>query len=401
MAVVDEDPILASEVSLMVTLARLESPVPLGPETEDSLAAQVLDQLIAQKLIFKKARLDSTIVVDRTEIARSVDRQLEGFYSQLDSFPETLAQLQESGLSRDRLRQMLMNQGRYQAIVQQMLAAQGKTQPYVSPNEVREYYDLHRDSIAVVPGYISMAHIAFSVLPSQAEQARIERKILEVMDILSRGGEFDVLASSFSEDPGTRSRGGSLGWVKRGELFPEIDSIIFSLPVGRVSPPVPSRDGYHLFLIESRSGDKIYVRHMLFKQRITRRDTLRVTELADKIREEIIAGELSFAEAARKYSEDITTSSEGGFIGEVPLSALTPPFDSVAASVDSGQVSKPFVSDMGVHLLYAVNKQEERELTFDEMQIQIRNYLAVLKQESWLEELITEAQEEFYVEKNL
>lgn len=398
MAVVGEYPILYSEVRAMLALAR---PEPLDSATEDSLVTLVLDKLIAQKLIFKKARLDSTIVVDRAQIARHVDVQMGDYFALFDSLPGAWTMLEEAGVSREQLRQMLTDQSRYQAIVQQMLAAQGKTQPYVSPNEVREYYDTHRDSIAVVPGYISMAHIAFSVLPSQAEQARIERKILEVMDILSRGGEFDVLASSFSEDLSTRARGGSLGWVKRGELFPEIDSVIFSLPVGRVSPPVPSRDGYHLFLVESRSGDKIYVRHILFKQRITRRDTLRVTELADKIREEIIAGELSFAEAARKYSEDITTSSEGGFIGEVPLSALTPPFDSVAAGIDSGQVSKPFVSDMGVHLLYAVNKQEERELTFDEMQIQIRNYLAALKQESWLEELIAETQEEFYVEKKL
>ncbi|MEA3310613.1 MAG: peptidylprolyl isomerase [candidate division WOR-3 bacterium] len=394
---VDAEPILSSEVEAMVTLVRLETPFPEA--IEDSLRLVLLDRLIAQKLIFKKAALDSTIEIDREEIAQSVERQLQAFYEQLDSFPETRAELQEAGLTHDRLRQLLMNQGRFQAIIQQMFASRGKIQPYVSPNEVREYYERHKDSIAVVPGYISMAYIAFSIRPSAAEQARIERKIMEILDILSRGGEFDVLAESFSEDPRTRSRGGSLGWVKRGDLLPEIDSVIFSLPAGRVSPPVPSREGYHLFLVEARSGDKVYVRHILFKQHVTRQDTLRVLELADKIREEIVSGELTFAEAARTYSEDFTTSEQGGFIGEVPLAALTPPFDSVAAIIDSGQVSKPFVSDMGVHLLYAEDKREESVLSFDEMQVQIRNYLAALKQEEWLEDLIAEAQEEFYVEK--
>jgi peptidyl-prolyl cis-trans isomerase SurA len=394
---VDAEPILSSEVEAMVTLVRLETPFPEA--IEDSLRLVLLDRLIAQKLIFKKAALDSTIEIDREEIAQSVERQLQAFYAQLDSFPETRAELQEAGLTHDRLRQLLMNQGRFQAIIQQMFASRGKIQPYVSPNEVREYYERHKDSIAVVPGYISMAHIAFSIRPSAAEQARIERKIMEILDILSRGGEFDVLAESFSEDTRTRSRGGSLGWVKRGDLLPEIDSVIFSLSAGRVSPPVPSREGYHLFLVEARSGDKVYVRHILFKQHVTRQDTLRVLELADKIREEIVSGELTFAEAARTYSEDFTTSEQGGFIGEVPLAALTPPFDSVAAIIDSGQVSKPFVSDMGVHLLYAEDKREESVLSFDEMQVQIRNYLAALKQEEWLEDLIAEAQEEFYVEK--
>lgn len=395
--VVDAEPILSSEVEAMLTLAWLETPFP--EETEDSVRGVLLDRLIAQKLIFKKAALDSTIEIDREEIAQSVNLRLEAFYAQLDSFPETRAELQESGLTRDRLRQLLVNQGRFQAIVQQMFAAQGKIQPYVSPNEVREYYELHKDSIAVVQGYIRMAHIAFNIRPSAAEQARIERKIADLLDILSRGGDFDVLAESFSEDTRTRSRGGSLGWVKRGDLLPEIDSVIFSLPEGRVSPPVPSREGYHLFLVEARSGDKVYARHILFKQHVTKRDTLRVLELADRIREKIVSGELTFEEAARTYSEDFTTSEQGGFVGEIPLAALTPPFDSVAASIDSGEVSRPFVSDMGVHLLFAADKREERVLSLDEMQVQIRNYLAVLKQEEWLDDLIAEAQEEFYVEK--
>jgi peptidyl-prolyl cis-trans isomerase SurA len=395
--VVDADPILSSDVEAMVILAKLEAP--FLEASEDSLGLVVLDRLIAQKLVFKKAALDSTIQVDREDIAEDVDRRLEAFYAQLDSFPETQAELEEAGLTRDRLRKLLMDQGRFQATIQQMFVAQGKIQPYVSPNEVREYYDEHKDSIAVLPGYIRMYHIALSIVPSATEQARIEWKILEVLDILSRGGEFDVLAESFSEDPRPRYKGGSLGWVKRGELLPEIDTVLFSLPVGQVSPPVPSRQGYHLFLVESRSGDKIYARHILFKQRITRRDTLRVLELAEGIREDIVSGEISFEEAAKTYSEDLTTSEEGGFIGAVPLAALGPPFDSVVASIDSGQISKPFVSDMGVHLLYAADKREERLLSYDEMQVEIRNYLSALKQEEWLEDLIAEAQKEFYVEK--
>ena len=395
--VVDADPILSSDVEAMVILAKLEDP--FLEASEDSLGLVVLDRLIAQRLVFKRATLDSTIQIDREDIAEDVDRRLEAFYVQLDSFPETQAELEEAGLTRDRLRKLLMDQGRFQAIIQQMFAAQGKIQPYVSPNEVREYYDEHKDSIAVLPGYIRMYHIALSIVPSATEQARIERKILEVLDILSRGGEFDVLAESFSEDPRTRYKGGSLGWIKRGELLPEIDTVLFSLPVGQVSPPVPSRQGYHLFLVESRSGDKIYARHILFKQRITRNDTLRVLELAERIRQDIVSEEISFQEAAKIYSEDLTTSEEGGFIGEVPLAALGPPFDSVVASIDSGQISKPFASDMGVHLLYAADKREERLLSFDEMQVEIRNYLSALKQEEWLEDLIAEAQQEFYVEK--
>lgn len=401
-AVVGAEPILQSDVEFMVHLAMLENPYLDVPQ--DSLRAEVLDRLIEQKLVFKKGAQDTTIIVDREEIMRSADRQLDVFFAQLDSFPEEAAQLEEWGLTRSRLRAVLSAQLRSQSIVQQILARQGKSQPYVSPNEVREFYEKNKDSVAVIPGYISMSHIALGITPSQAEQARLERKVAEVLDILGRGGDFDVVASSFSEDYTTRSNGGSLGWVKKGELSPELDAALFSLPLGGPSQPVLSREGFHLFYIEKRSADRVYARHILFRIRITRSDTLRVMELADEIKKDIEAGEMSFSDAAEAYSEDFSTSEQGGYIGDFPFDALTElprPFDSVALAIDSGQVSEPFASEMGVHLLYANDKKDEKILSFEEMQIGIRNYLVTLKQEEWLKDIITEAKEEFYVEKKL
>ncbi|NLI98890.1 hypothetical protein GX441_09585 [bacterium] len=397
-AIVDKDPILESDVVMMLNLAQLEGQVP--DSLKDSLKTVLLDRLIAQKLVFKKAAQDTTIQVDRDAIAERVDAQIEKFFSQLDTLPEEAKEIEKMGLTRDRLRSVLMNQARFEATIQQMLMLQGKTEPYVSPNEIKEFYDLHKDSLAKVPGYIDLSYIAMGITPSQSEQARVTRKINEVYDILSRGGEFDVVAASFSEDPATSANGGLLGWVKRGDLYPEIDTVLFSIPVDRITP-AQSRQGYHLFIVEKRSGNKVYARHMLFKARVLRSDTLRVISKADEIRSEIVSGKLTFEEAVGRYSEDSTTIKNGGFIGRIPLSVLQPPFDSVVASIDSGQISGPFVSDIGVYLVYAKDKKNERTLSFEEVQSMIRNFLASQKQEEWVEDIVSEARKDFYVEKRL
>jgi peptidyl-prolyl cis-trans isomerase SurA len=395
-AIVDKDPILSSDVELMLNLAQLEGQVP--DSLKDSLRGVLLDRLIAQKLVFKKAAQDTNIQIDRDALAENVDAQLNNFFSQLDTMPQEAAEIKKMGLTRERLRGVLLNQSRFEATVQQMLMLEGKTQPYVSPNEIKGYYDLHKDSLAKVPGYIDLAYIAMGIGPSEAEQARITRKIAEVYDILARGGEFDVVAESFSEDQKTSKNGGLLGWVKRGELYPEIDSVLFSLPVGKVSA-AQSREGYHLFLVENRSGNKVYARQILFALHITRSDTMRVMKRADEIRSEIISGKLTFEQAAELYSEDSTTREKGGFIGRIPLAVLQPPFDSVIATIDSGQISKPFVSDIGVYLVYARDKKNERSLSFEEVQTPIRNYLTSTKQEEWVADIVAEAKKEFYVEK--
>jgi len=398
-AVVEQYPILESDVDALVNLSLLENPQ--LKTNRDSMWTQMLDLMVSQKLIFKKGQSDTTIQVDRDEVKRTVKRQLDAIYAQLDTLPKQVEKMEELGLSRSRLSTILSNQVRYQMIVQQILAHQGKMQAYISPKRIRDYYDKNRDSISFVPGYIDLAYLALGVEPSQSALADANRKIAEVMDILSRGGEFKVVASSFSEDYTTRSNGGALGWVKKEDFLPEISAYLFSLPLNKISQPVPAPDGFHLFKVEKKSGDKIYLRHILFKLKTTREDTLRTVRKAQSIRQQIIADKLSFADAAKKYSQDIATRDAGGYLGRVPLPALTPPFDSVALAIDSGQVSEPLVSEAGVYLVYAVDKQDNKHLSFEDMQIPIRNYLASVQQEDWLKDIIDELKEEFYVEKKL
>lgn len=400
-AVVDMEPVLASDVEASVVTGTVLNPVARDAD-RDSLWNSYLDYIINQKLILKKAARDTTIIVNRDEIEENVERQLDLIYRYLDTLPAEKARLEEAGVTREKLSRILVDEGRFQSAFQQMLAMQGKYDPYVSPTQVKEYYEEVKDSLGVVPGYFQIAHIAISLQPSQAAQQAAGRKIMEVMDILGRGGDFEVVAGSFSEDPQGAAHGGLLGWVSRGQMLPEIDTVLFTLPAGQLSPPVVARDGYHLFLVERKTQDKVYAREIFFKLRISREDTLQALSSASRIRQAITSGELTFAQAAQEYSEDYTTREQGGFLGAGPLSQeLPPPFDSLIAVLDSGEVSQPLVAEGAVELIYMMDKKPDRTLTFEEMQPQIRDLLAALKREEWLMDMIDEAKKEFYVEKNL
>lgn len=400
-AVVDKEAILASDVDAAVVTGMVLNPATRNAD-RDSLWNSYLDYIINQKLILKKAARDTTIVINRDEIEENADRQIELIYRHLDTLPADKAMLEDAGVSRERLRRILVDEGRFQSAFQQILAIEGKFDPYVSPTDVRDFYEEVKDSLGVIPGYFQIAHIALAIQPSQASQQAVGRKIMEVLDILNRGGDFETVARSFSEDPAGAARGGLLGWVSRGTMLPEIDTVLFGLPAGQVSPPVAARDGFHLFLVERKTADKVYAREVFFKLRMTREDTLQVLNRASRIRAQVVSGELSFADAAREYSEDFTTSQQGGFLGAGQLSQqLPPPFDSLVIVLDSGQVSEPLIAEGAAELIYMMDKKPDRVLTFEEMQPQIRDMLAALKKEEWLVEIVEAAKKEFYVEKKL
>lgn len=399
-AVVDTEPILASEVDAMVNLALVE--MPTVEVDRDSLWDEFLDRIIDQKLILKKAARDTTIIIDREEIVTSVERQLDGIFTQLDSFPEQKAQLAELGLDRTTLRRILVGEARFQAAFQHLLMREGRMDPYVSPNQVRSYYDEVKDSIGIVPGYVEFSHIAFGIYPSMATQERINRKLMEVLDILARGGDFEVVAESFSEDPRSRANGGLVGWVDRGDFGPEGDEVIFSIPLWEISPPVASIDGFRVFRVERRSGDRAYVRQILLKLRMTRQDTVLVLNKANAIRDSILGGQISFADAAGAYSEDFTSAEQGGYLGIWPLAHDWPsPFDNIVPQLEAGVVSEPFIAEGAVELVHIIDKKEDRILTFEDLQGTIRDLLAAQVREEWLAEMVEDAKKEFYVEKRI
>ncbi len=371
LAFVGDDIILESELQEALDFVKIQSGTSLI--VDSNLTQQVLDRLIEDRLILEEARQE-TVFVTKAEIEDELENSISALKSRFATIEEFEKALIEEGLTERALRQRYRDEIRKRLTAQKLLAKKGLTNIYIAPSEAERFYQEKKDSIAYVPGAVALAHILFRVIPDQAAEQKAQIRSLEIYDILMRGGDFEEVARSFSEDERTRQRGGLLGELRKGELFEAVESVLFILKPGDISPPLRSPMGYQIFQILSKTKNTVKANHILVKIPITRADTLKVEKLAQTIRKQLLTG-AKFDSFAGIYSEDPETRDQGGFLGQFLIKGLMPPFNTVVEKMQAEEISQPIRSEHGIHLIKVIVKEEERLLSFEEMQDQIRNYL--------------------------
>lgn len=369
-AVVGDEVILYSELQTALDFLKLQAGS--GFSLDSNFTQKVLDRLIEDRLILEEAKQE-TITVTKSEIENEVEAAINALIAQYPSPAEFEKVLAEEGLTERTLRERYREETKKRLIAQKLLAKKGLTTIYISPSEVKKFYQEKKDSIAIVPGFVTLAHILFRINPSPKAETDAQVRSLEIYDILLRGGDFDEVVKSFSEDDRTKDRGGFLGELKRGELFAPVESVLFLLKPGEISPPVRTPMGYQIFQVLSKTKNSVKANHILIKVPITRADTARTRKLTEQVRSKVLAG-ADFDSLARIYSDDLETKEQGGLLGQFLIKGLLPPFGPVA-QLKAGEVSEPILSEHGFHLLLVLEKQEDKTLSFDEMQDKIRNYL--------------------------
>lgn len=367
---VGDNIILESEVwqgMLFLRLTRFDTLTP-----DSVLHREVLDRLIDDQVLLEQARRDS-IEVERSEVEALARENIAEVKSRFDSEEEFQQALAEEGLTERSLFQRYSDEVRRRLLAQRLMEKAGITQVYVSPAEVERFYNEYRDSIAFVPGRATLAHILIAIRPSDSAVTEAERRMREILQLLATGAEFPALARSMSDDRRSARNGGDMGWARYEDLEPELAAVLQQLEVGQMYP-VPTRKGYNLVRLEEKGAGRCRFRSILVSVAITRQDTLVARQRAEAVRRQALAG-VPFDTLARRYSDDPQTGQEGGFLGELALASLTPPFDTLVRALDSGEVSAPVLSEHGFHILKVLDKQEERLLSYLEMQDRIRNYL--------------------------
>ncbi len=369
--VVEEKVILESEVQQLLTFLRLSTGDTLTPDS--ILRKDALRRLIDEALLQGQAVRES-IEVSREEVASMVEENIAAIKERFESEKEFESALKEEGLSEKVLNERLAEEVRKNLLARRLLEKAGLTSIYITPVEAERFYQEHKDSIARVPGRVALAHILIPITPSESVEAAVRARAWEVIDLLSRGGDFATLARSFSDDLKTKNKGGDWGLRKETEIPPELVAVLGQLKPGQISPPFRVRDGYIIIKLEGRDGSgRVRFRSIFFSVKTTRADTLRARHTALLVKNK--SQTVPFDSLAKLYSSDPQTKESGGYLGEFLLEGLTPPFDRVLAEMDSGQISDPILSEHGFHIIKLLAKEEPRTLTFLEMQDAIRNFL--------------------------
>lgn len=303
-AVVGNDIILKSEIDSRELMTKMQYP---QLANEKGLSRSILEGVIDQKIILTKAKIDSVGVDEKAVDAMANDR----FRQLAARFPSRSAMEERFGKSSAGIREQMRLEIRNQQLVE-TLRRKKSSGVKVSYEEVSAFYKANKDDMPEIPEEVSVSQILrYPVVTAEAREAAMD-KIRQVQAELKAGADFAELARKYSQDPGSARLGGDLGYSRKGEFIPSFEAAAYALKDGQVSDVVETRFGLHLIQMLNREANSIRTRHILIVFDRSKSEFTGVVKQLDEIRKSVIDREASFADMAKKYSEDIPTASIGG-----------------------------------------------------------------------------------------
>ncbi len=315
-----------------------------GNPRSEGAKCGVLENLVVQKMLVAKAEIDSIVVSD-VEVLAQLDSRINAVVQQYGS-QEELEKVFGKPLSQ--IRDDLFDQIKEQLLatrVQQEITQGVK----VTPSEVRRFFSkIPSDSLPYFSTEVTVAQVVMVPEPSKEQREKVRRQLLDIKGQLLQGASFGALAGRYSEDPGSRSRGGELPLFSRGDVAPEFEAAAMTMEIGQVSEPVESKFGFHLIELQDRKGATFKTRHILIKPKPAEQDRIETRNFLDSLRTVIQADSISFSKVANEHSEDQMTSSNGGFFVDggtgsmqVPVEALDPGVFFAVDTMEIGSISRP------------------------------------------------------------
>ena len=343
--VVGDEAILKSDVESDRLNAQYE-----GRKFDGDPYCVIPEQLAVQKLFLHQAELDS-IEVSEQEVLSRLEQQTNWLIDQIGSKEKMEEYYNKTSTQiREMLRENIRNGMTVQKMQQQIIG-----DIKIVPADVRRYFkNLPQDSIPFVPTQVEVQIVTLEPKIPQEEIERVKKALRDYTDQVNKGEiAFSTLARLYSEDEGTRRRGGELGFMGRGELVPEFANVAFNLQdPNKISKIVESEFGFHIIQLIEKRGDRINTRHILLKPKVEEKDLEASLLRLDSIAKDIRNAKFSFDEAASFISQDKDTRNNHGLMANpnsgtarFEMQELAQVSQEVAKTVEGlnvGEVSEPF-----------------------------------------------------------
>jgi peptidyl-prolyl cis-trans isomerase SurA len=313
----------------------------------EDLRCTVLQELLVSKLFLDQARIDS-ITVAESEVEGEMNARVNDAIRRSGS-EKALEEYFHKGMveiQRD-IKKALLNQ-EIISKVQRKIAENLK----VTPNDLKKFVaNIPKDSLPVIPAKVEISLIQLDPPNNEDNKAEARQKLLDIRSQILAGKSFNILAMLYSEDPGSASNGGELGFMMRGELEKPYADAAFSLTKNTVSKIIETKYGYHIIQLIEKNGDLINTRHILIKPKVkTDQATIAINKL-DSIATKIRQDSLKFADAALRFSTHKDSRINGGrFVSSNPserdtwftLDELNSEMFVKVRDLKLGEISEPF-----------------------------------------------------------
>ena len=402
-AVIGDYVILDSDVEK--TLIDLKSQ---GAATEDITHCQLLGKLMEDRLYAHQAVQDSLLVSDDQVNANS-DRQIQQLSQQIGSVEKMLRYYNKPDLKsfKDELFEInklrMLSEKMQTKIVEEIEG---------TPEEVRQFfYKIPEDERPVFGAELEISQIVKAPEASKEEQQTVINRLKEIkQDVEENGASFSVKAILYSQDPGSKTKGGFYTMTRETGFVKEFKDVAFSLQEGEISDPFKTIFGYHIIYIEKIRGQERDLRHILMVPEVSDAEKKEAMAELDTIRKQILEDKYTFAEAARNFSDEKETKFDGGLLrnpinydSKFELTNMDPTLYNQVRNLKDGEISYPIKEDdprggpPTFKILQITNRYDEHKADFAKDYMKIQELALREKQLKAIKKWMTEKIEDTYI----
>ena len=341
-AVVGNEMISLSELEQEILYMRMQ-----GMYSDKNMRCEQLERMLENKLFLMQARVDS-LSVNQEMVASTLSQRIDAMRTQLGG-DENVEKTYGKPLYK--LRQEWKQQMEDMSLTQQMQQQISSQVPELTPHDVKEYLaETDPADLPMVPIKYQLSQIC--IYPDRkAANLAVKEKLLGIRERIMNGEKFSTLARIYSEDPGSARKGGELGLASKSIFWPAFSDAAMSLKPGVISQIVETPDGFHIIEVLEKKGDMFNARHILIKPSYTDEDRQKAFKTLDSLKTEIQNNAVTFQMAARFYSQDAQTKTNGGQMADpytgssyFEIDQLKPEDYAAIKDLKEGEISEPVQS---------------------------------------------------------
>jgi len=441
-ATVNDEPVLYSEFLDAVSSMGLD-PQNIPPQTKDS----ILNQLIKQKAIIALAREDSTLRVTEEEIRQFANQYIQNIvfnlgryllFSRAESLqvnlndtlqikqlvlsfgypedsinfqdPELLAkvilfigekafndELKRLGMTRDEFieenKKVIESQILYQKYISKYIMPKVK----ITEEQVREYFETHKDSFPRQPAMYFLQQIVLPVQPSFEQEEKAYLKAKDIYRRIMAGASYERMARRYSKDTLSAKKGGDLGYIPRiilqQSFSPDAYYQIMSTPEGGITRPIRGPRGYNIFKVVDKAGDSIRLKNIFIPVEPSPQDIRQARLQARKV---IAEARKNFEAAAKKYS----IAPQQIDLGYIPAEAIQDEeMRKLLQNAKEGDIIGPLYRDGFLIILKVKEYVPEKVTHFEDVRDQIYNMLVSMEVEKLIGKVFEEHRKDLIIKK--
>ena len=400
-AVVGDRIILQSDIKNSVAdMVRRGETLPPNAE------CMIMEQAVVSKVMMLQAEKDSLPVTDE-DVEADLDNRIRSYINQFGTQEaveeiagKTIYQIKDD--ARESVKEQKLAAAMQRKIVENVR---------ITPVEVKAWFDkIPKDSL---PFYESELEIGQIVLYPKASRD-LEQYIVGEMNNYRRQIElklttFEQIAKRVSEDPGSKDRGGQYQLNRTEKTWdPVFLSTAFRLKEGEISSPVKSKFGFHIIQMVQRNGDDAIVRHILRIPPVTAEEIDQAKRKLDTVRSKVIAGTMTFNEAATKYSDEESAKYTGAYLTNrdgstfVTIDQLDKEMVGVLSKLSPGDFSMPVAFEneqgkKGVRIIHLKSRSAPHRMNLKDDYSKIAQFALEEKKSKVMEKWIQNKLTTYYV----